>query len=247
MTYETNDVTINYIMYGQEKKDTIVLLHGWGQNIEMMRMLGDPFAETHNVLIIDLPGFGKSQQPTYPWMLRDYINAVENLLKFLKIKNPIMIGHSFGGKLALIYASLYETKKLVLLASPINHNTRGLSLKTKTLKTLKKIPLLSNFADFAKKHIGSTDYKNASKIMREIMVNHVNEDAFDVLKKIKCPTLLIWGTNDTAVDIDVAYLLEKEISNAGLVVYENATHYAYLERKDQTINVLRSFLGSEER
>ena len=63
------------------------------------------------------------------------------------------------------------------------------------------------------------------------------------VKKIKAPTLLVWGTNDEAVSIERAYELEKLIPDAGLVVYENATHYAYLENLGQTINVMKSFLN----
>jgi len=77
------------------------------------------------------------------------------------------------------------------------------------------------------------------------MVNHVNYDITDNVKKIKCPTLLIWGTMDQAVDINDAYELEKLIDNCGLVTYEGCTHYAYLERFDQTIRVLKSFIGDE--
>ena len=125
-----NDVNINYILYGNNKKDTIVLLHGWGQNIEMMQPIGDNFKDKFQILIIDLPGFGRSSEPKYPWSLDEYVEVIKKLLDKLKIKNPIMMGHSFGGKLALLYASKYDVKKLVLFASPINHNHQ-LSLKSK--------------------------------------------------------------------------------------------------------------------
>ena len=93
------------------------------------------------------------------------------------------------------------------------------------------------------KHIGSTDYRNATPRMREILVLTVNLDITEDVKKIKCPTLIVWGTLDEAVPIERAYELEKLIPDAGVVVYENCTHYAYLERLNQTINVLNSFLG----
>jgi len=116
-------------------------------------------------------------------------------------------------------------------------------MKARLLKTLKKVPLLNKLEDFAKRHMGSTDYRNASGVMRNILVGHVNLDIKEDIKKIKCPTLLIWGTNDEAVSIERAYELEKLIKDAGLVVYEGCTHYAYLERLGQTISVLKSFLG----
>ena len=84
-------------------------------------------------------------------------------------------------------------------------------------------------------------------MMKKILVNHVNLDLTEELKNIKCPTLLIWGTNDNAVSYEDGKELEKLIPNAGLVTYEGCTHYAYLERLDQTIRVLNSFIGSDEK
>ena len=80
-------------------------------------------------------------------------------------------------------------------------------------------------------------------MMRKIMVLTVNTDITEDVKKIKCPTLLIWGTNDLQVSIDDAYELEKLIKDCGVVVYDGCTHYAYLERLDQTLRVIKSFIG----
>lgn len=238
-------INVNYIDYGDSEKDSLVLLHGWGQNIEMMRPIGDKMIKNNRVIIIDLPGFGQSEEPTTCWTVYDYVECVHELLKALSVTNPIMIGHSFGGKISLVYASKYKVKKLVTFASPFKKNIQKLSLKTKILKGLKKVPVVNKFENFAKKHIGSTDYKNASQMMRDILVDTVNLDVSEDVKKIKCPTLLVWGTNDVAVPIEDAYELEKLIADAGVVEYEGCTHYAYLENLNRTINVLTVFLGGK--
>lgn len=240
--FQYKDIKINYVRYGKKSKDTLVFLHGWGQNIEMMKPVADPFSEDNDIVIIDLPGHGNSDEPTSVYTVYDYVDCVKSLLDSLKIKNPILIGHSFGGKTSLLYASMYDVKKLVLFAPSYKKEIQKVSLKTKMLKTAKKVPGLKKLEGFAKKHIGSTDYKNASPLMRQILVETVNFDIRDQVGKIKCPTLLIWGTLDEAVDVSGAYELEKLIPDAGVVIYENCTHYAYLERLGQTINVLRSFI-----
>ena len=238
-------INVNYIDYGFKDGQPIVLLHGWGQNIQMMKGIGDQLSD-NRIIILDLPGFGNSEEPKDVWTVDDYVSMLHELLEKLSANNPIIIGHSFGGKIALLYATKYEVKKLVCLASPYKKNIVKNSLKTKVLKTAKKVPVLNKLEGFAKKHIGSTDYKNSSEMMRKIMVEHVNYDISNQLNKIKCPTLLIWGTMDQAVNINDAYELEKLISNCGLVVYEGCTHYAYLERFDQTVRVLRSFIGDDK-
>lgn len=235
------NVNINYVRYGNSSGKSVIYLHGWGQNIAMMKPVADPFSEEFDIVILDLPGFGESEEPKVKWTLNDYVDCVHELLLSLNIENPIIVGHSFGGKLGLLYASKYKVSKLVLFASPYKKEIKKLSMKTKILKSLKHVPVIKNLEGFAKKHIGSTDYKNASSMMRDILVEHVNTDLTDDVKKIKCPTLILWGTADEAVNVDSAYELEELIRDAGVVIYDGCTHYAYLERLNQTINVLWNF------
>lgn len=232
------DVDINYIEYGEG--DDIVLLHGWGQNIQMMKPVGDKLKG--HIIILDLPGYGESSEPNYVWTIYDYVECVHEFLNSIGVKNPIMMGHSFGGKISLAYASKYKVKKLVLFASPFKKGIEKLPLKTKILKAAKKVPLLNKLEGFAKKHIGSTDYKNASEMMRKILVETVNLDIREDVKKIKCPTFIFWGTNDEAVPVEDAKELESLIPDAGLVIYEGCTHYAYLEMLPQVIKVIKIFL-----
>lgn len=238
MIKHIKDVDINYIEYG--KGDDIVLLHGWGQNIAMMRPVGDKLEGRK--IIVDLPGYGESTEPTTVWTVYDYVECIKELLDSLNVKKPILIGHSFGGKISLAYASKYEVEKLILFASPFKKGVEKLSTKTKILKFAKKVPGLNKLEGFAKKHIGSTDYKQASDMMRKILVETVNLDIREDVKKITCPTFIFWGTNDEAVPVKDAKELESLIKDAGLVVYEGCSHYAYLEMLPQVVKVIKIFL-----
>ena len=236
------DVYINYVQYGNEKGKNIVLLHGWGQNIEMMDPIGKGLSKHYHITILDFPGFGKSSEPSYGYTIYDYFEILDKFLTNLKIKNPILIGHSFGGRVAIVYAAKKKVEKVVLLSSPFKRSSKKNSLKVKVLKTLKKVPILKELESYMKTKIGSSDYRNASPIMRTILVNVVNEDLTEYLKQIMVPTLLIWGDLDTAVSVDDARYAESIMKDAGLVIYEGCTHYAYLERINQAISVLKSFL-----
>ena len=103
-------ININYELYG-EGTDTIVLLHGWGQNIEMMKPIGDHMKKNHQILIVDLPGHGLSDEPDFAWTLFDYVEAIKELIEELKLKKVTLIGHSFGGKISLLYASMHKVEK----------------------------------------------------------------------------------------------------------------------------------------
>ena len=235
-----NDININYIKYGNNKKDTVVLLHGCGQNIDMMKPIGNYLEQDYQIVIIDLPGFGNSEEPKYAWSLLDYVKSIREILLKEKIENPIMMGHSFGGKLALLYASIYDVKKLVVFASPVNHNHK-VSLKSKMLKQIKKLPLMDKLGEKMKKHMGSTDYRKSSPIMREILVNHISTDIYDDLANIKASTLIVWGENDITVSPNVAYEIDNAIPDSGVVLLPG-THYAYLENLNRVIDILYKFL-----
>ena len=240
MTINVRNLNINCIQYGEG--EDVILLHGWGQNIEMMDPLGKKLENKYRITIIDLPGFGLSSEPDCTTTIYDYADIVKEVLDSLKIKQPSIIGHSFGGRIAIIYASKYPVKKIVLMGAPCIRKEKDLSLGVKVLKNLKKVPGLNNFEEFAKKHIGSRDYKNASSTMRQILVNTVNEDLKEYAKKIECPCLLIWGSNDTEALLSDAKELEKIMKDAGMVVYEGGTHYAYLEFLIPVSRVIKSFI-----
>ena len=112
------DIHIHYKFIDNNSEKTLLFLHGWGQNIEMMEPIAKPFMNEYNVLILDLPGFGKSSEPKTVWSLEDYATMVNAFVKKFKLNHLILIGHSFGGKIAILYASLYKVEKLILLASP---------------------------------------------------------------------------------------------------------------------------------
>lgn len=238
MLKKVKNININYRQFGDG--EDVVLLHGWGQNIEMMAPLGNLLKDSYRITIIDLPGFGMSSEPDYAYSVYDYVDLLEELFKELKINNPSLIGHSFGGRLSIIYASRNSVSKLVLFGSPcIRRETKN--YKQMILKKLKKIKILAPFENIAKKIMGSTDYKNANGIMREVLVKTVNEDLTECAKKITCPTLLIWGDKDEAVPLDEAKELESLLKDGALIVLPG-THYCYLENLSQVENILNNFL-----
>ena len=233
---------INYVQYGNKKKKNLILLHGWGQNVGMMDLIGKKLESECYITNIDLPGFGDSEEPKEAFTIYDYANIVKELLKELKIKDPIMVGHSLGGSVSIVYSSENAIDRLVLLGSPFKRKDRRNSLKSRFFKFLKKIPILNKLEEFGKQLFGSSDYKRASKIMRDTLVNIVNEDITKNLKTIEKPTLLIWGSNDMAASIEDAKEAEKIMKDAALIEYEGCGHYAYLEKLDQTVEVIKAFI-----
>lgn len=239
MKVKIKDLNVNYIQYGEGKD--ILLLHGWGQNIEMMKPLGDNLCNRFRITILDFPGFGESDKLSVPWNMSDYSNMLEEFVKKMEIKKPIIIGHSFGGRVAIRYSAHNPVEKLVLFGSPCIRVQKRLPLSVRFLKTIKKLPGLDALGEKMKKYIGSRDYKAASPVMRQTLVSVVNEDLSKYAREIEEPTLLIWGEADEEAPVNDAYDLEKIMIDAALIVLPG-THYAYLENLARVVSILNSFI-----
>jgi len=241
MYIKIQDLNINYIQYGNPKGKDILLLHGWGQNIEMMKILGDNFSDKFRITILDFPGFGESEEPHEAWTIEKYSLMLEEFVKQLKIKKPIVMGHSFGGRVAIYYSSRNSIEKLVLFGSPCIRAKEDLSLKVKMLKKLKQMPGMNKIGEYMKKFIGSRDYKAASPIMRQTLVEVVNEDLSKFAREIEEPTLLIWGEQDDEAPLSDAKELEKIMIDAALIILPG-THYAYIENLGRVVTILNNFI-----
>ena len=239
MKIKINEVDVNYIQYGEGKD--ILLLHGWGQNVEMMKPIGDNFSDRFRITILDFPGFGQSSELHEAWTINDYVQMLEEFIKKLGIKKPIIMGHSFGGRVAIKYSAHNAIEKLVLFGSPCVRLQKEQPLSVKILKAIKKLPGMDKIGEYMKKYIGSRDYKAASPVMRQTLVNVVNEDLSEYAKDIEEPTLLIWGEYDDEAPVAEARLLEGLMMDAALIILPG-THYAYLENLPRVVNILNNFI-----
>ncbi|MDE7365203.1 MAG: alpha/beta hydrolase [Ruminococcus sp.] len=253
MIKTVNGIKINYEQKG--KGDLIVLLHGWGSNIKLFANLIDLLSKKYMVVAMDMPGFGESAEPPSAWCVDDYVNFVIDFLKDYNTDKVMLLGHSFGGRVIIKLNSKknlpFKITKVILVDSagilPPKSNKK--SLRTYYYKAGKAVlstgiakkiapDALENF----RKKMGSADYAAASPLMRQVLVKVVNEDLEPLLPNIKCPTLLVWGVNDTATPLSDGEKMEKLIPDAGLVKLENAGHYSFLEQQFTFNRVMSSFM-----
>lgn len=252
-----NGLKINYEEKGEG--DLIVLLHGWGSNITLFANLIDLLSKKYKVVAMDMPGFGKSEEPKEPWDVSAYVQFVIDFLKDYDTKEVMLLGHSFGGRVIIKMHSLpelpFKVTKVILVDSagimPPKSNKK--SFRTYYYKVGKAIlstgivqKLAPDALENFRKKMGSADYAAASPMMRQVMVKVVNEDLEPYLPNIKCPTLLVWGVNDTATPLSDGEKMEKLIPDAGLVKLENAGHYSFLEQQFTFNRVMCSFMKIDE-
>ena len=255
-----NNIRINYEEKGEG--DLIVLLHGWGSNIKLFANLIDLLSKKYKVVAMDMPGFGESQEPPSAWAVGDYVDFVIDFLKDYDNKEIMFLGHSFGGRVIIKMHSdekrknlPFKVSKVILVDSagilpPKNNKKSFRTYYYKAGKAVLSTGIVKKLAPDAlenfRKKMGSADYAAASPLMRQVLVKTVNEDLEPHLPNIKCPTLLIWGVNDTATPLSDGEKMEKLIPDAGLVKLENAGHYSFLEQQYTFNRVMSSFMKIED-
>lgn len=252
-TIDIDGTCVRYFVSGSGP--AMILMHGWGCQASTLDSVVAIASEEHTVYNIDFPGFGGSDEPSEVWGVDEYTRMLETFVKALDIQRPILLGHSFGGRVAIVYASRNETDKVILVDAAGIKPRRTLKYYAKvyTFKAGKKFWQLLLGKERAEKRIeqmrarhGSSDYAGASPRMRAIMSRVVNQDLTNLLSSIKAPTLLIWGENDTATPLADAKKMESLIPDSGLVSFKGCGHYSFLDNPYGFASVLRSFINTKK-
>lgn len=250
MNIKINKLNTNYNVYGKGN-NSLLILHGWGSNKEVFHNVIKNLNKSIKVYILDLPGFGKSQEPECAWDIEDYTNFIIKFISKLNITNLSIMGHSFGGRIMIRLANKnnlpFKINKYILVNSAgIKHISKNTNYKVKINKVLFKIVGLfsEKLVNNLKNKIGSTDYKNASLIMKQVLVKVINEDLKDEIKNINYPTLIIWGKYDTATPYDDALYMKSVIEDSGLITI-NGGHYSFLDDPLIVTSAINSFVGEK--
>lgn len=249
-------LNINYIKEGEG--ETVLILPGWGTTTDTYSSLINSISKYKQVICMDMPGFGKSDEPTSVWQLDDFVTLTKKFIAELGIKRLSLIGHSNGGRIIIKLMGSnpeFEVDRIVLIGSAgiVNKPSLSQRVRVRTYKMCKKLvlwkPVKKCFPGLLNKlqsKFGSDDYKNATPIMRGTLVKLVNEDVRDHLPSITQPTILIWGECDNATPIKDAYVMESILKDAAVIKYEGAGHYVFLERAAEVNSVIHSFLGGDK-
>ena len=254
-----NGTGICYRIEG-EGKSRVLLLHGWGCDRKMMQPVADALKNDHVTLAVDLPGHGESDRPPVPWGVPEYAECVLQLLEKLSFSPCQVVAHSFGCRIAAwIEAEHPGTFEKIVFTGAAGirpkqtEEGRKRSERYKKLKgyceTAKKIPLIGKAAagweEKLRQKYGSRDYNALDEEMRRTFVRVINQDLTDLYERFRASTLLIWGDADTETPLWMAKEMEKRIPDAGLVILEGGTHFAYLEQAGRFNTIVRHFLKEE--
>ncbi|MDR3294145.1 MAG: alpha/beta hydrolase [Clostridiales bacterium] len=231
---------VNHITSGSGNAD-IIFLHGFGGSTKSFEYFANRLNGRYRTTLLDFYGFGHTPPLERAMDIDDYVRSVEELMDAYGMRRVMLVGHSFGGRVAIKLAAKGDTriKKLVLADSAGILPKRGFSyyVKVYTYKFFKKLHITLN--------TGSSDYRGLSEVMKQTFVKVVNEDLEPYLEKIKCPTLIVWGENDKDTPPEMGEIMEQKIPNGERVVFLGCGHFAYIEEAGRFLRILEAMMEGE--
>lgn len=221
-------------IFGEGKDKVILLLHGWGLSAKELYPLAELLQSHREVHCLDLPGFGKTPFPKNAWSSLDYAKCLNYYIQEMRIKKVEILGHSFGGKVAAQFATLYPEKaeKLIFVSSSGLNRKRtipealkflGIRSLGKILKTLDKTISTKVYETWFIPKFASSDYKNA-KEMRPTLLKTLKEDLTGVFSNIQAKSLILWGEEDRETPLQMGIRIHRLIKDSMLIVLERKGH-----------------------
>lgn len=228
-------------VYGSERPE-VLALHGWGRRGKDFSAALDGI----DALALDLPGFGASPSPDEVIGAHGYADIVHQVFDLFD-RPPVLVGHSFGGRIAVCLAAKYpyRIKGLVLTGVPLVRLSPGKkpSIGYRVARRLNKIGVVSdNRMETLKRSRGSSDYRAATGVMRDVLVKVVNESYEPEMLALKSHVELIWGGKDTEVPIEVAEKANETIDDSNLTVLPGVGHLVPTQAPEQLRSTIMEML-----
>lgn len=229
----------------------LLLLHGWGSSLDTFATLTEDLQRFFRITAFDFPGHGGSDLPPAAWAVDDFVELTQDVMAELGIERTAVLGHSFGGRVAIkLAASRPDAVDRLILV-----DAAGVPPRRTFGRVLRRGA--SRFANALGRRLGrpgrairgaivrriaSPDYLNAGPL-RGTFLAVVKEDLRPCLSRIACPTLLIWGESDEDTPVADGRAMEKLIRGARLLVLKNAGHFSYLDQYGRFRLALLEFLN----
>ena len=237
-----------------QKKPTIILIHGSGLS-HIVWSLHEQFYTSlgFNVLSLDLPGHGNSSGPSLK-SIEEISDWIKSLMNKININKIFIIGHSQGGLVGIDFSSRYPelTKKIILVANsykmPVNQDLIDLA----ELGDEKAVLLMMKWGyEGSKAFIGGNPVKkivNSARDIREVLAVDLNacnnyKNGEDAIKKIKCPTLCIFGDLDKMVPVKVGLKMAEQIKNSETKIISDCGHMIIFEKAFEMRKLVKEFIS----
>jgi len=252
-TIEIHGTRVNYKIAGEGRP--LLILHGWGSSSDSWVEVQKNLVQVgYKVIVPDLPGFGKTEPPIEVWGTIEYAEFVSQFAEKIGMQRFVLLGHSFGGQVAIQFAVQYTQKleKLILVTAAAVRRQTG--LRGKILKYMAKIVavliyifppnLKNNIRNFGYKILRRRDYIKTYGVMRDIFKKVIHEDLSPHFSKVRIPTLIIWAEKDKMTPLEDAYIIKEAISNSSLEIIPGKGHNLHSEAPKELSEIVHMYISS---
>ncbi len=237
---EIDGLRIRYKQAG--RGEPVLLLHGWGGQLESMDPIANALAQHFAITSIDFPGHGESSPPPRPWYVSDFLDLTMKLMDRFALERPGIVAHSFGGRVTIKLAAAHPQRagRLLFTAGagvipPPSIGKRFRRLIGSTAGKLRSVTpdaLADRMTNTLRPLLASSDYKNAGEL-RETLSLVVAEDLTSLLDQIRSKCLLVWGDQDQETPLYCGGTMKRLIPDSELVVFQGAGHFPYLDQMNK--------------
>ena len=236
----------NYIDEGEG--EVLLLLHGLFGALSNWKDVLNHFSKQHRVVIPLMPIF---EMNILKLSVEGLANFIHDFIEFKGFDKVHILGNSLGGHVALVYVKKHPSKVKTLLltgSSGLYENAFGASYPRKGDKAFLKEKISKTFYDPASTTDELVDevfdiINDRSKLIRIIAIakSAIRHNMAEELHKIKTPTCLIWGRNDTITPPEVAEDFQRLIENSDLYWIDRCGHAPMMEHSDEFNRILESW------
>lgn len=260
------NVTINYLDYGTPGRPPMLCVHGSAAHAHWFDFVAPGFTPDHHVRAIDLRGHGESapvDPPSYTY--EDYASDVNKVAEALDLRDFVLVGHSMGGAVSLLYAATYpgRVKKLILVDTSMklpsdriaemrdvgNRPGRNYDSKDEIVNRFKLRPGHSFATPEVIRYIGSHSVKQVEdgtwryKFDRAVYATRESVDWMPLWKNIKIPALIVKGDHTHRITPQVHAEVKSHAPQVELVEVSNTDHHVTLDNPPGFITAVKSFLA----
>lgn len=251
MQLKINGKKVFFTCLGSGKQ--LLILPGWMHDHAVWQYVQTLLSRNFQVAVLDFPGFGESEKDPGIKDLNDYAHFLAKVIRELNLKDCVVLGHSFGGAVAIKTLALSKELPINKLILTDSSGIRRLHPKkiiglflAKSGKVAFSLPGLRRFRNparrFLYKTIKETDYLDSGPL-KQTFVRVVNDNIEGLLDKITSKTLIIWGQNDSVTPISEAKIINSKIKNSKVTVIKNATHFPFLEKPEEFCKIVTDFIN----
>jgi 3-oxoadipate enol-lactonase len=251
MKIKGDDIELYYEMHGEG--EPIIFSHGWMCDCSVWNSQIEFFSKNYKVIAFDQRGHGKSDKPKANYSIETLLNDLHSLIQKLDFEKVILVGHSIGGMVALLFTLNHPDRvsKLTLVGASAKMTFSGYIQLWIMMHIFSYETFIRGMIDILyyepSEQVKKEAFDRAMKTPKFVTYNCVTEfmknyDIRSQVSKIKVPTLIVVGGKDKATPVEMSQYLNKEIEGSKLQIIPDSKHMVMIDKPKELNGIMEEFI-----